>query len=127
LFAAHGGFITRAAKAGKIEPHVFFRMVAQERGGEKYPRPIGSFKRAWRLACHSAGVPGKKLRDLRRTAVRDLDRAGVSRTVPMKMVGHRTESIYNRYNITIDGDLRDAARKLDAAAVSSASANQSGC
>ncbi len=95
--------------------HVFVKMVATERGGEKRPKPIGSFKRAWMLACRAAGVPGKKLHDLRRTAVRDLDRAGVSRTVAMKMVGHRTESIYNRYNITSDGDLRDAARKLDAA------------
>jgi integrase len=104
------------AKTGQIVPHVFFKMVAKKRGGEKFPRPIGSFKRAWMLACRAAGVPGKKLHDLRRTAVRDLDRAGVSRTVAMKMVGHRTESIYNRYNITSDVDLREAARKLDVAA-----------
>jgi len=103
------------AKAGQIEPHVFVKMVATERGGEKHPKPIGSFKREWQKACRAAGVPGKKLHDLRRTAVRDLDRAGVSRTVAMKMVGHKTESIYNRYNITSDGDLRAAARKLDAA------------
>jgi integrase len=115
LEAQHSAHL-RLAKAGQIQPHVFFRMVAHERGGEKHPRPIGSFKRAWRLACRAAGVPGKKLHDLRRTAVRDLDRAGVSRTVAMKMVGHRTESIYNRYNITSDGDLRAAARKLDVAA-----------
>jgi integrase len=101
-------------KAGHITPWVFFRMLAEERGGEKKPKPIGSFKRAWRLACSAAGVPGRHLHDLRRTAVRNLDRAGISRTVAMELVGHRTEEIYNRYNITSDGDRRDAARKLDA-------------
>jgi integrase len=110
-YAAH----LQLAKAGQICPFVFFKMLATRRGGEKLPKPIGSFKRAWQLACRAAGVPAKKVHDLRRTAVRDLDRAGVSRTVAMKMVGHRTESIYNRYNITSDTDLRAAARKLDAA------------
>ena len=107
----------RLQKAGTIVQHVFFRMIAKGRGGELEPKPIGSFKRAWRNACRAAGVPGKLLHDLRRTAVRDLDRKGVSRSVAMKLVGHRTESMYERYNITSDNDLRDAARKLDAAAV----------
>ena len=100
-------------KAGHITPLVFWRMLAESRGGEKQPKAIGSFKRAWQLACRAAGVPGKKVHDLRRTAVRNLDRAGVSRTVGMELVGHRTEEIYNRYNITSDEDRRDAARKLD--------------
>ena len=107
-------------QAGVIAPWVFWRMVAEERGGEKKPKPIQSFKRAWTLACRAAGVPGRHLHDLRRTAVRNLDRAGISRTVAMKLVGHRTEEIYNRYNITSDGDRRDAARKLDAAAAPAA-------
>ena len=47
--------------------------------------------------------------------MRDLDRAGVSRTVAMELVGHRTEAIYDRYNITSDTDRREAARKLDGA------------
>jgi hypothetical protein len=63
----------------------------------------------------SKGVAQRRLHDLRRTAVRNLDRAGVSRTVGMKLVGHRTEEIYNRNNIRSDDDRRDAARKLDAA------------
>lgn len=111
-------------RAGHITPLVFFRERAETRGGEKKPKPVGSFKRAWQLACRAAGVPGKKVHDLRRTAVRDLDRAGVSRTVAMKMVGHRTESMYNRYNITSDGDLKEAARKLDIAGVQQRSAQR---
>lgn len=102
-------------KAGHIQPLVFFRMVAKGRGGALRPKPIRSFNRAWRLACLAAGLPGRRLHDLRRTAVRNLDRAGVSRTVGMELVGHRTEEIYNRYNITSDGDRREAARKLDVA------------
>lgn len=88
-------------------------MVAKGRGGAPQPKPIRSFNRAWRLACLTAGLPGRRLHDLRRTAVGNLDRAGVSRTVGMELIGHRTEEIYNRYNITSDGDRRDAARKLD--------------
>src|SRR3990167_2892141 len=47
-------------------------------------------KRSWRTACEDAGVPGRLMRDLRRTAVRNLERAGVSRSVAMKMTGHKT-------------------------------------
>jgi integrase len=105
----------RLQKAGHIEPLVFFRMVAKGRGGTKEPKPIKSFKRAWQNACRAAGLPGRRLHDFRRTAVRNLDRAGVSRTVGMELVGHRTEEIYNRYNITSNADKREAARKLDIA------------
>jgi integrase len=105
----------RVQQAGHIQQLVFFRLRAKERGGELRPVPVGSFKRAWLNACRAAGVPGRRLHDRRRTPVRDLERAGVSRTVAMKLVGPRTESMYARYNITSDGDLRLAAQKLDTA------------
>ena len=71
-------------------------------------------RRSWKTACEKAGVPGRLLHDLRRSAVRNLERAGVSRSVAMKMTGHKTESVYRRYAIVSESDLRKAAVKLAA-------------
>src|SRR5262245_47004790 len=59
-----------------------------------------------------AGVPRRLLHNFRRTAVRNLDRAGLARSVAMKITGHKTESVYRRYAIVSDSDLREAMRKL---------------
>ena len=57
-------------------------------------RAIGSFRKAWSTACKKAGLAGRIRHDFRRTAVRNLERAGVPRSAAMAMVGHRRESIY---------------------------------
>jgi integrase len=75
---------------------------------------IRNYQKAWGAACKAAGCPGRLLHDCRRTAVRNLERAGVSRSVAMKVTGHKTEAVYRRYAIVSSGDLADAARKLQA-------------
>lgn len=104
---------------GHIAPWVFFRMVAEGRGGQKKPQPIISFTKAWKSACRAAGCPGRIPHDLRRTAVRGLVRAGIPERVAMRMTGHKTPSVFQRYNIVTDGDLQDAATRLDAVAAAS--------
>lgn len=104
-------------KKGRVEPRVFFRMVALGRGGPKRPQPITSFGKAFAAACRAAGCPGRIPHDFRRTAVRNLERAGVPRSVAMKLTGHKTESVYRRYAIADERDLRVAIERLEAVAL----------
>ena len=77
-------------------------------------QPIKSFRVAFRTACTEAGCSGRVLHDFRRTAVRDLVRAGIPERVAMQMTGHKTRSVFERYNILSAGDLSEAAKRLDA-------------
>jgi integrase len=77
-------------------------------------RPIKAYVGAWRRACERAGLQGKLLHDMRRTAVRNLERGGIARSAAKAMTGHLTESIYNRYAIVDESMLRDAGAKLQA-------------
>jgi integrase len=102
----------RLKKAGQIVPWVFVRLVAETRGGQKHPRRIVAFNKAWKAATIAAGCPGRIPHDLRRTAVRNMVRRGVPERVAMKLTGHKTRSVFERYNIVSDGDLRTAATQL---------------
>ena len=98
---AHTDAVSR--QLGAIVPLVFHRD-----GG----KPIKDFRGAWAKARTAAGCPGRIPHDFRRTAVRNLEQAGVPRSAAMAMVGHKTESIYRRYAIVDHGMLTDAAQKL---------------
>ncbi len=73
---------------------------------------VKSFRKAWRKACEAAGLKGFLFHDLRRSAARNLVRAGVPRGVAMKITGHKTEEVFERYNITSTDDLHDAGTSL---------------
>ena len=89
---------------GSVVPWVFHRDGKQ----------VGDYRDSWQTACRKAGVPGRLVHDLRRTAVRRLERAGVPRSVAMKLTGHKTESIYRRYAIVSESDLAAGVQKLAA-------------
>jgi integrase len=106
LVAAVDGLWARhEALAGQdiITPLVFCRRKGQR---------VHTFWKRWRTACDAAGQPGRIPHDFRRTAVRNLNRAGVPESVAMKITGHKTRSVFDRYDITSEEDLADAARKL---------------
>jgi integrase len=75
-------------------------------------QPVGDFRKVWATACEKAGVGGTLFHDLRRSAVRNMDRAGVSQSVAMALSGHRTASVYRRYRIVAEDDLREALARM---------------
>lgn len=75
---------------------------------------VGEFKKAWKTACKRSGLEGTLVHDLRRCAARNLARAGVREDVAMEITGHKTRSMYRRYRIVDETDLREATERLQA-------------
>lgn len=77
-------------------------------------RRLTSFRTAWAATIKAAKLPELLFHDLRRSAVRNLERAGVPRSVARAITGHRTEAVYTRYDIVSARDLEDAAKRVEA-------------
>lgn len=91
-------------KTGAVIPWLFCRADGVR---------VYRFYEVWRDACKVAGIQ-RIPHDFRRTAVRNLERAGVPRTTAMAMIGHKTESIYRRYSIVDQAMLEMGTAKLEA-------------
>jgi integrase len=75
--------------------------------------PIDNHMLGWGEACERAGFPGLLIHDLRRSAVRNMARAGVPREIRMKITGHRTESMDRRYNITVEAEVKSVVGQME--------------
>lgn len=102
--------IKRRKAARQVEVNGTLEMIEFifHRGGH----PVGEFRKSWATACNKAGVD-RIFHDCRRSAVRNMVQAGVPQEVTKKISRHKTDSMFQRYSIVVEDDLRKALEKTE--------------
>jgi integrase len=92
---------------GRIIPYVFPHLKGLHRGER-----IQDFKKAWTAACIKAGCPGMLRHDFRRAAVGNMVNLAIRERVAMEVTGHKTRSVFDRYDIINTADHQEVAKRL---------------
>jgi integrase len=80
--------------------------------GTKPGSRVEKFDASWKAAVKRAGNEGLLFHDLRRSAQRNMGKAGIDQSIRMKISGHKTDSMERRYNIVEIEDVKSAAKQM---------------
>jgi hypothetical protein len=103
IFIAPTGLLT----AGVTAPHLTVDGTPMKRRNRSLPQSRLSFRESVVLVLRPRRIP----HDFSRTVVRKLERAGVPRSIAMELVRHKTESVYQRYDVVAQPDLSDGVAR----------------